>query len=181
MATLKKKLFIPIGVKLIGIVTLILIGSLGGIMFLATGTFGRTMERTLKDDTMNRAELLSQEIESDLRASIDTGRLLAASLETSVQTSSTDTDDASAFLAQVPDLVAAFVVSEDQQGGSTRSDRAVHSSDRLATAGLQMPDHGRLIDGHSAELRACFKGQNAILNFSPDFSYPMLGIGFPYT
>ena len=52
----KKRTFIPIGVKLIGIVSLILIGSLGGMMFLSTGSFGRTMERTLKDDTMNRAE-----------------------------------------------------------------------------------------------------------------------------
>ncbi len=62
--TKKKELYIPIGVKLIAIVSLILVGSLGGIMFLATGNFGRTMERTLKDDTMSRAELLSQKIES---------------------------------------------------------------------------------------------------------------------
>jgi adenylate cyclase len=178
MALLKKK-FVPIGVKLIGIVSLILIGSLGGIMFLATGTFGRTMERTLKDDTMNRAELLSQKIESDLRTSIDTGRILAANIETSAQASLSGVDDASEALAQVPDLVAAFVVSEDSQG-KCKIDRAVCSSDRLAAAGLRMPDRARLIDGNAAELLACFKGQTAIFNLSPDFSYPIMGIGFPY-
>lgn len=179
-ASKKKELFVPIGVKLIAIVSLILIGSLGGMMFLATGNFGRTMERTLKDDTMNRADLLSQKIESDLRSSIDTGRVLAAGLETAAQASATGTDDASVSLAQVPDLVAAFVLSEDETG-KPKIERAVRSSERLSTISLVMPDRSRLIEGHAAELAACFKGEAAILNFSPDFSYPMLGIAFPYT
>jgi adenylate cyclase len=175
----KKELYIPIGVKMIAIVSLILVGSLGGMMFLATGNFGRTMERTLKDDTMNRAELLSQKIESDLRSFIDTGRILAASLETGIQTSASGTDDASASLDQVPDLIAAFILSEDE-AGKPKIERAVHSSERLSTVGLAMPERVRLIEGHAAELEACFQGVAAILNLSPDFSYPMLGIAFPY-
>jgi hypothetical protein len=84
---MKRKPFIPIGVKLIGIVSLILVGSLGGMMLLATGNFGRTMERTLKDDTMNRAELLSKNVERDLRSVIAPGGLLAAEPESSRPTS----------------------------------------------------------------------------------------------
>jgi adenylate cyclase len=104
---------------------------------------------------------------------------LAAGLETSAQVSTSGLDDASEALVQVPDLVAAIVLSKDPQG-QDKIDRAVQSSDRLSAAGLRMPDRARLIGGHASELLACFKGQTAFFNLSPDFSYPIMGIGFPY-
>jgi adenylate cyclase len=177
---MKGKPFIPIGVKLIGIVSLILVGSLGGMMLLATGNFGRTMERTLKDDTMNRAELLSKNVESDLRSVIDSGALLASDLGKAPRDAKARADDLPSGLSAIPDLVAVFLLSRDERG-ALRIDRAVRSGERLSAIGLSMPDSGRLIDSRAEELSPCFAGAPVVLNLSPEFAYPVMGVCFPCT
>jgi len=93
-------LFISIGFKLILIVSILLGVSLSGLTLLSSWFFSADIERTLRTNTMERVELLSDKIETDLATTINSARLIAATMEGGLVYAGTGTAATEELLAQ---------------------------------------------------------------------------------
>lgn len=173
----KRGLFISIGVKLIGIVSLILVFSLTGMTILATLFFSNDVERTIKSNTLDRADLISQKLDAELRTDISTTRIIAAAMDGGIVYQGTGASMTDQLLKQNASYLAAWIVSRDGQG--FKVDKSAIESERLDSKGITLPDANKMIAAYASSFASCFAGGVLLENVSPDFSYPVLALAFP--
>ena len=171
-----KGLFISIGVKLIGIVSLIMICSLAGMTILATASFSNDVERSIKFNTLDRADLIAQKLETELQSYISTGQAIASSLD------STDKrliggSVSEQLLKQNPAFLGVWIVGQNDRGFSVLT--SVFSEERLNGLALLVPPTDSLLANYADNFGECFAGAQVLENVSPDFNYPVLALAFP--
>jgi adenylate cyclase len=170
--------FFPLGVKLVSIVSLLLILSLGGMTVLASDLFKKDVEQTVKANTLDRAGLLSSKIENDLGGYINIGKLIAASLEGGLVYQGTGEGVASQLLSQQPDFLFALLLGK-RKGSVEVLGRSVDEA-RLAALEIALPASIFEEAGEAGIVASAFAGVPAVANASPELKYPALALAFPY-
>jgi len=173
-----KELFIPIGVKLIGIVSLILVCSLAGMTILATAFFTNDVERTINFNTLDRADLISQKLDTELKTYLSGGQLIAASMEGGLVFQGTGASVTGQLMKQNPVLLEAWIVTK--KGDGFAAAKTALNSSRLEENAIKAPDPAQVLSHYAASFQACFSGATVLENVSPDFGYPVLALAFPY-
>ena len=166
----------PLGAKLISIIGLLLIASLGGMTILATIFFSQEIDRNVKLDTLDRAELISRQVETELHSVEDRGRLLGSVLEGGVQLKEKTSSLDSIFYEQDPSLLGVAVVRKDHTGfhiAESSFDMA-----RIKNLGANFQAEN-ILSGLSAGMNIAFTGTNYIRNVSPVFHYPVYALIVP--
>jgi adenylate cyclase len=173
-----REMFIPIGVKLIGIVSLILVSALAGMTILATSFFSNDVARSVTFNTLDRADLISQKLDAELRTYISAGQLIAASMEGGLVLQGTDSSMTDQLLRQNPMILETWIVGRNGTGFSVQ--KAALKKERLEAVGVEAPDGNNVLSHYQATIASCFSGATVLENVSPDFDYPILALCFPY-
>jgi len=177
----KGSFFISIGLKLMGIVSLILGISLGGLTLLSTWFFSNDIERTIRANTLDRVELLSDKIGSELTNDINTGSLIAATMDggfsyagagsTGTASAGTDsgTDVTANLLAKNESLKGIWII------GMEEALPVVNNR-----AGEMEEEGDKALAALGNRVSTVFAGETVVANASPEFGEPLLAIAFPY-
>jgi adenylate cyclase len=173
-----RQVFIPIGVKLVGIVSLILLSSLAGMIILATSYFSNDVARSVTLNTLDRADLISEKLEAELRTYVSAGQLIAASMEGGLMFPGTGSSVTDQLLRQNPVFLETWIVGSDGSGFVVQQ-RAVET-ERLENIGSEQPSAEAVLSRYAPTFASCFSGATLLENVSPDFNYPVLALGFPY-
>ena len=175
---MRKDRLIPIGVKLIGIVSLLIVFSLAGMTLLATSFFSTDVEQTVKLDTLDRAQRLSQKVETDLDSHMAVARLIAASLAGQLVYQGTGTDVTDQLLSQQPDFLGVTIL--QGPSGAPSVQKESWRTSLLASRGVTAPDDAALVGATGSLVESAFAGLPALGNISREFHYPVLALAFPY-
>jgi adenylate cyclase len=173
-----RQVFIPIGVKLVGIVSLILVSSLAGMTILATSFFSNDVARSVTLNTLDRADLISEKLEAELRTYVSAGQLIAASMEGGFVFYGTGASVTDQLLRQNPVFLETWIVGRDGSGFAVQ--KAAVATERLKDIGVEPPNAEAILSRYAATFGSCFSGAALLENISPDFNYPVLALGFPY-
>src|SRR5574344_966074 len=146
----KRGIFISIGLKLTGIVSLLLGVSLGGLTVLSTWFFSNDTDRMIRSNTFERVELLSDKIETDITTRVNSARLIVSTMEGGLVYRDSDESATGALLERDGQIQALSVIERDEGSGF----RAVLSS------GLEGPrdpeDAGTVLTALAGRLPAAF-------------------------
>lgn len=104
----QKTSFIPLGIKLVSIVSAIILVSLAGMTIISTASFSSSVEESVMANTLDRVELIAQKLETEVLGYVDRSRILGLALAGSL--ASFDMGDT--LLRQDPSLVAAWLLSD---------------------------------------------------------------------
>jgi adenylate cyclase len=174
-----RQVFIPIGVKLVGIVSLILLSSLAGMIILATSFFSNDVARSVTLNTLDRADLISEKLEAELRTYVSAGQLIASSMEGGLVFRGTGSSVTDQLLRQNPVFLETWIVGRDGSGFAVQ--QMAIETQRLEDIGAEQPSAEAILSRYADTFASCFSGATLIENISPDFNYPVLALGFPYT
>lgn len=166
----KKTLFLSIGFKLTGIVSLLLGLSLGGLTLLSTWFFSTDIERMLRANTLERVVLLSDTIENDINSYMNSGRLIASTMQGGFLYQRTGTEATNELLSQNQNIKALWIVERNKNGPfvQKKSETPLNISPETLFKTL----------GNS--LDTVFLKESIIYNLSPECNEAMLLIGFPF-
>lgn len=174
----KRALYLPIGFKLTAIVSLLLSLSLGGLTVLTTWFFTQDIERTLRENTLDRVELLSAKLETDFQNTINGAKLIAAAMTGGFIYEGTGREPTSELIGQ-NGLIRSIHVLE--RGLSADEPFIITQS---AYADLDPEQEGiaarALAATQEARLEEAFQGERLVLNASPQVGEPSLAVVFPY-
>ncbi len=176
--TSPREVFIPIGVKLIGIVSLILVSALAGMTILATSFFSNDVARSVTFNTLDRADLISQKLDAELRTYVSAGQLIAASMEGGLVLQGTETSMTDQLLRQNPMFLETWIVARDGSGFAVQ--KAAVEKERFDAIDVKPPDGNSVLSHYQATISSCFSGASLLENISPDFDYPVLALCFPH-
>jgi adenylate cyclase len=174
----KRERFVPIGLKLIAIISLLLVAALGTMTFLATTFFTREVERSAKLNTLERAELIAQKLETQFNALGDRERLFASSLEGGISFGGTGAKLNSIFFEQDESLLAVCIARRTESGYAV--DKIATDDERLSRIGVDPKAANLWLAAMKDRLEEAFAGQTAIVNLSPSFQAPVLALALPY-
>jgi Adenylate cyclase, family 3 (some proteins contain HAMP domain) len=175
----RRERFIPIGLKLIGIISFLLVAALATMVVLATYYFTSETERTLKLNTLERSELIAQKLESQLGALRDKTSLFASSLEGSITVGGTDAKLSSLFFEQDSGLLAVCIVRRSASGKGYFVDKSASDPDRLSQLGVESASPNAWISGMAEALEGAFAGSISVANASPELGSPVLALAIP--
>jgi len=183
----KGSFFISIGLKLMGIVSLILGISLGGLTLLSTWFFSNDIERTIRANTLDRVELLSDKIGSELTNDINTGSLIAATMDggfTYAGTSSTGTSAGASNGSGASSVSVSVTENLLAKNESLKGIWIIGMEETLPVVNNragEMGDEGnKAIAALGNRVTTVFAGETVVANASPEFGEPVLAIAFPY-
>jgi adenylate cyclase len=175
----RKERFIPIGFKLIGIISFIIIAALSGMTVLATVFFKDAVQRSIELTTFERADLVSQKVETELRTFQDRGKLLASAIEGGIVFSGTGVTLTELFFSQDEDILATGIVAKDVSGGFVLRASARNTA-RLELIGEIPGGPIEWLEGLDDALETAFRGSFAVRNASPAFRYPVVVLIYPH-
>jgi adenylate cyclase len=170
--------FIPIGLKLIAIISLILVAALGTMTVLATAFFTQEVERSAKLNTLERSELIAQKLETQFNALGDRAKLFASSLEGGISFGGTGAKLSSIFFEQDQSLLAVSIVR--RSGSRYEIDRIATDDERLALIAADPKAADSWLAAMKGRLDEAFAGSAAISNLSPELKSPVLAFALPY-
>ncbi len=170
--------YLSIGVKLIGIVSLLLILSLAGMTLWTTSQYTNDVRRTVKFNTLDRADLISQKVESDLQSLINAGRLIATSVDGGLMYRTSKASITDDLIKLEPDLISLWVLTQDQSG--LHLVNRLDNKAKIVRADLTMPDPLQVLAHAPESFKQAFAGASVLDNLSPAFNYPVLALSFPY-
>ena len=175
---MEPRLFIPIGVKLISITSLIIILALGGMTFLATQFFTADVETSVKFNTLERAEMIASKLQTDLTSLMEKGRLVSAALEGGLVAQGTGADVSSLFFRDGEGLLSVALAS--RKNGKLRILKTAVDDPEVRKYQEHAMDPSASILADEVVYSRSFSQEIVVSNASPRFGYPVLGISFPY-
>ncbi len=175
----KRKFIIPIGFKLISMISLIIIVSLSVMTFLATYNFTEDNEVRIKESSHKLAQVVALKVEADFRALREKGTLIVSSI-LKEQGSEEDREWSS--------YVSGLVFQSGQDilftGIARKSPRGLHLVkgvvNRKASAAYDEKKFQDIISREKNLFDKSFKQSEEIHNSTPLFGEPVIGISFPY-
>ncbi len=177
----KKVLFIPIGVKLIGIVSAILVIALLGMTLIATGFFTEQIEGSVRDSASENARLIADRTETELTALKDRARLVAAALDGGITLAQTGESLTMSVLEQDEGLVGVCILASAGQDDEEPALLAsAISQGWLDRAGLRKEQVEAAALARRGAFGAAFAGDDSIVNISPEIDYSLLALASPF-
>lgn len=173
-----QKPFVSIGFKLIAMISFIIVGSLGGMTFLATRFFSADVETSVKFNTLERAEMISSKLEEDFASIIEKGRFIASALEGGIVAGGSGERLQSVLFREGEGILS--VAPADQKNGAIIV-RGISSDEKTLKRFMDGPfDAKVLVKENEAAFMRSFRMETVILNVSDKFTSPVIALSFPY-
>lgn len=171
-----KKSRFTIGAKMLSIITSLLVTALSVMIFLASYFFLEEMRGRIEENSLDRARILGQRVESELESISYKAHLMALSLDQNIGTGEQQALVAQLFFRDNKDFVFLAVADRAANGFSFR--RALSNAEYLATNNVTQADVEALAQSQSAALAEAFNGATIVSNASQGTT-PMLGVSLP--
>ena len=166
----KKRLFIPIGFKIITITSVIVIISLLAVALISSYFFREDNQVKAMGDTLSYSTLISKKIDADILSIIDKTRMAFIIMDSKKEDINNTMDDL--LFKLEPDIVCVAVF---KKGGNS-PDAFFKSRDSLL-------EESSVIESVKAEKEnfdKVFKGDTVVLNCSAYFKEPLIGLAAPF-
>ena len=174
-----KKLFFPISAKLILIIGLLVMISLSGMTILATIFFSQETKRSVKLNTLERAELSASKIETELNILEDRGKMMASILDGNLApTGKTATSVDTLFYQEDSSLLGEILVR--RIGNKFRIDNKSFEQGRLEKIGAII-SIDQIMESLNDNISLAFAGGKSLRNVSPSFGVPAFALCVPFT
>jgi adenylate cyclase len=178
--TKKKKIRFSVGFKLITITSLIVTLALGGMIFLASYFFRDDNEIRIKENTLQVAGLIGQQVQTDFVAVVDKVRVISSILQNEQRQRAGDTLGVQGIFDSDREIILAAIVSKNAAGEPYVQERLVNqhyvfeqgfASDQAVVDMIAPSLH--LFEGS-------FLGQEIVRNPSVMINMGALAISVPY-
>ena len=173
---LKEKLFLPIGLKLITMISLIVIISLLAVALVASYFFRADNKTRAMEDTLNYSSLISKKVNTDLSSVVEKARIAAISLHGSGMT---DQHGDQAFtelmFSRDPDMIFIGLLEK----GKIDSIKFMGNEKFFQGRG-RVPDFRAVIKSEYETVSRSFYREEVLFNPSIHFSEPVIGLSIPY-
>jgi adenylate cyclase len=166
----KKRLFIPIGFKIITITSFIVIISLLAVALISSYFFREDNKVKAMEDTLSYSTLISKEINSDLLSIIDKTRMSLIIMDSKNKDINNTIDDL--LFRLEPNIVCVAVLKK----GENIPNAFFKSRDSL----LEESSIIEIVKAEKNSFAKVFKGDKVVLNFSAYFKEPLIGLAAPF-
>ena len=178
----KKRLLIPIGFKLISIISLIVIISLISMTFLATYFFREDSEVRIRENSLKLASVIALKVEADFDSLQEKSQLIASAMmkdknvEEDREWSSFITD---MILHDAEDIIYIGVADKSKKGLKIRKGM-VSPVFAKSPDSLTADEFAFRVENEAASFLKSFKGQFEAHNSTPFFAEPVFGMSLPF-
>lgn len=182
----KKKLFIPIGFKMITITSLIVIASLAGVAVAASFFFRSDNEVRAMEDTLRLSTLISKKIKSDLIAISDKTRIALINIYEA--SDNTKNSDSSKKIKEKKDEVKSGFADNLFQHDTDllyiavlkKGDTVPQMEFKSNTSVIPDKSFSDFLSAEKNNIARAFKGDEVLLNPSIYLNEPAVGIALPF-
>ncbi len=175
----KRRFIIPIGFKLISMISLIILAALSLMTLLATYNFTQDNEVRIRESSHKLAQVVGLKVEADLRTLREKGTLIVSSLLK--EQGSEEDREWSTYISELVFQSGADILFTGIARKSPRGVKLVKGVvNRRAAAGNDEKVFNRAIAAESKLFAKSFDAEEEIHNSTPRFGEPVLGISYPY-
>jgi len=173
----KKKLFIPIGAKMITITSLIVITSLAGVAVAASFFFRGDNEVRAMEDTLRYSTLISKKVKSDLISIADKTRITLININDAAKNTKNKKEPVNTVFAdnlfqRDPDLLYIAVLK--------KGDTVPYMELKSIMSLIKDKSYPEFLRAEKQNLDRAFRGDDVLLNPSVYFNEPVVGIILPF-
>jgi adenylate cyclase len=169
----RKTPFSSIRFKLISIISLIIVLSISGMIFVATYFFKQDNEIRVQENNLKLSEVTALKVRSDIESIIKDSRIIAETLSGNAGKASI-----SALFKEATDFI--FIGIGIRRGDALTLTRAFYNTPLLRENGISESDIANSLSGYSAVFSRSLNGEQIIHNVSQAFKIPIVGIGTPF-
>ncbi|HNX58120.1 MAG TPA: HAMP domain-containing protein, partial [Spirochaetota bacterium] len=169
-----------IGFKLVSIISILIIVSLGAMIMIANFFFRDSIEKNIQTYNLDIVMKSSMKVESDFNTILDKGNVVAAALLGEIGSAKDREAFTDLFFSRDRDMIFIGVGVRDPKGGISLKAKVVNEQffqESSATTGAIE----KAIAADEPYFIRSFGGQSEVHNASPFFGQPMIGISAPYS
>lgn len=170
----RKKIFLPISLKLVTMIFSIVLVSLLAVTIAATYFFRNDNKIRAMEDTLNYSTLIAGKVNSDLNSILEKGKLAALILQGGGSAGDVK-GFAEMIFASDPDMIFAGIMKKNNPG----SLRFMHNSGYFLKRGITA-DFKAVIKAEYEVISRSFAGEDILFNPSFYFNEPVIGLSLPY-
>jgi len=175
----KRKFIIPIGFKLISMISLIIIAALSVMTFLATYNFTSDNEVRIRESSHKLAQVVAMKVKADFRSLKEQGVLIVSSILK--EQGSEEDQEWSSYISNLVfqsgnDIL--FTGIAEKTPGGIRLVKGVMNE--KAVSSLEKDRLKKILKSEEKLFRLSFKNIEEIHNSTPNFGEPVIGLSFPY-
>ncbi|HPQ54254.1 MAG TPA: adenylate/guanylate cyclase domain-containing protein [Spirochaetota bacterium] len=164
--------------KLISIISLIIILSMGIMIFLATFFFLRDNKVRVQENNLTLSGVIALKVKGDFMAIIEKSNLMAATMLQEFRSAEQKRLFTNLFFSNDKDFI--FVGIADRNGGSISFRRSIANSAFLQERQLTSESIRDISRTHGKDLSRAFSGEAVVHNVSRDFRIPVMAVSVPY-
>ncbi len=164
--------------KLVSIISVIIIASLTGMIFLASFFFKQDNTIRVKENIHKISELVSLKASSDINSLVDKSKFLIAAKEN--EKGETGTGEAEKSLNEDREIIFIGTTEKRVSDGAISFSRTLLNNTLLTEMQVLRNDIINAVTGNSRDLMNAFDGDRLIQNMSQDFEGPVIGLSVPY-
>ncbi len=168
-----RKFYNTIQFKLVSIISVIIIISLGVMIFLATYFFRNDNQIRVEENTLLVSRVTGLKVETDFLTIIEKSRFIPNVIDKSTAA------EANQFWSNEKDIL--FVGVAQKQGDNVRIRRAFYNPVVLSEMQLSENDIDAVTAAYGNNFARSFKGETVVQNISEGLKVPTVGLSFPPT
>ena len=184
----KKRLMIPISVKMIFIISLIIILSFSILTYISTYLFTSDSERNIESNTLQNANLISQKVKSDFLSVIEKSKIaILAAKEDNLNNLSInkvpDLEEDSALFSSLlfkrdPNMIYIGLIKNEK--GILKQVKKLYNEVFLADTGLDSEIFSKILESEKESVITSINGADITRNLSAYFGSGVIGLLIPY-
>ncbi len=164
--------------KLISIISLIIIASLSGMIFLATYFFKTDTKIRIEELNLKISDIISLKVRSDFTAIVEKMNLMGTTVQQEFRSPAQKELFMNLFFRNDKDFVSLVVAGK--RGNDLAITRAVHNSAFLEENKVSGADLEKAVKENAPAFIRSFNDDAVVHNVSDRFGMPMIGISFPF-
>lgn len=164
--------------KLISIISLIIVLSMGIMIFLATFFFLRDNKVRVQENNLTLSGVIALKVKGDFMSIIEKSNLMAATMLQEFRSADQKRLFTDLFFSNDRDFI--FVGIADRNGESISFRRSVANSAFLQERQLTTESIRNISQSNNKDISRAFTGEAVIHNVSRDFRIPVIAVSVPY-
>ena len=170
--------FFTIRLKLVSIISLILILSITGIIFIASYFFKDDSEKRIEESNSKLSEVIALKVKTDIESTIDKIQLLAKANSEEFKSGKMKTEFIQSFFKNDANFVYFGIYTERDKKISPKF--SSYNNSFLKENSISENEIVSLIDKNSSEFLIAFNKENVLTNISSGFKIPLIALAIPY-
>ena len=177
----KRRFLIPIGVKLITIISLIIIASLFSMTFLTTYFFSDDSEVRIRENSLKLSQVIALKVKTDFSSLVEKANIMAAVM---ARRGATEEDRrwgefvTGMVMREESDIIYTAVARRKRKTLEIL-DGVVGPAFSSGTLGLEASDLAGVVNRESDSFMAAFSGRPEVHNATPVFGEPVVALSIP--